>query len=312
MFDFNSAILDVAIGVVLVYLLLALLCSIAAELVSSLTYQRSKTLRAGIQTLVDGKGDANTRAIFNEPIIQSLGTRPSYLPARRFASAVLAVGNVNFDEKAHRITSALPQDSYLGKQLALLADEAGHDVEKFREGIERWFDDSMDRVAGWYKRHSQWVVGVISLAIVCILNADTITLINALQTDPKLRDQVVQAAVDQAADKDGLPRELPAVRDNVTQLSLPLLGWIGPSDKLSDPREFPDSIRGGFYKIIGLLLTAAGVSLGAPFWFDTLKRLVTMRGSGPAPKAPPAPASTRGRTARPTPTPTTADAEVDI
>jgi hypothetical protein len=284
MFDFNSAILDVAIGVVLVYLLLALLCSIMVELFSSLMKQRSKTLKLGLQALLDGEGDANTAVLLSHPLIRSLGKSPSYIPARRFASALLAVGSINFNAEAKKIATTIPQDSHLGKQLSSLAEAAGHDMERLRDGIERWFDESMDRVGGWYKRWSQLVVGAIALIIVVVLNADTLTLVNALQTDPKLREQVVQAAVDQANQDKGLAKDLPEARDQVTQLGLPLRGWILPESELSDPREIPDSPRGVFYKVVGLLLTTAGVSLGAPFWFDTLKRLVAMRGSGPAPK----------------------------
>jgi hypothetical protein len=44
------------------------------------------------------------------------------------------------------------------------------------------------------------------------------------------------------------------------------------------------------YKIIGWLTTALGVSLGATFWFEALKKLVSLRAAGPAPA--PAPMTT--------------------
>ncbi len=36
--------------------------------------------------------------------------------------------------------------------------------------------------------------------------------------------------------------------------------------------------------LFGWLLTIAAVTLGAPFWFDTLSRFINLRGSGPAEK----------------------------
>lgn len=42
-------------------------------------------------------------------------------------------------------------------------------------------------------------------------------------------------------------------------------------------------------KILGWLLTALGVSLGAPFWFDLLNKLVNLRGAGPRPEDRPSP-----------------------
>lgn len=36
--------------------------------------------------------------------------------------------------------------------------------------------------------------------------------------------------------------------------------------------------------IFGWLITSAAASLGAPFWFDTLKRVISVRSSGKAPE----------------------------
>ena len=40
----------------------------------------------------------------------------------------------------------------------------------------------------------------------------------------------------------------------------------------------------GFWeKVVGLLFTALAISLGAPFWFDMLNRVVSIRAAGRAP-----------------------------
>ena len=46
------------------------------------------------------------------------------------------------------------------------------------------------------------------------------------------------------------------------------------------------------FKLLGWLMTALAVSIGAPFWFDLFGRLVNLRATGakPAPPAKPAPA----------------------
>jgi hypothetical protein len=41
-------------------------------------------------------------------------------------------------------------------------------------------------------------------------------------------------------------------------------------------------------KLIGWLITAGATVLGAPFWFDTLKKLVNIRGTGVNPAEKPA------------------------
>jgi len=42
--------------------------------------------------------------------------------------------------------------------------------------VERWFDDGMARVSGWYKCRAQVVLLGYSVALVLMLNIDTLTL----------------------------------------------------------------------------------------------------------------------------------------
>ncbi len=52
---FGSQILEVAIGIVFVYLILSLICSAINELVARMSALRSRTLEDGIRNLLDGK-----------------------------------------------------------------------------------------------------------------------------------------------------------------------------------------------------------------------------------------------------------------
>jgi hypothetical protein len=38
-----------------------------------------------------------------------------------------------------------------------------------------------------------------------------------------------------------------------------------------------------FFKLIGIGATALALSLGAPFWFDLLQKIMNIRGTGPKP-----------------------------
>ena len=60
-------------------------------------------------------------------------------------------------------------------------------------------------------------------------------------------------------------------------ISSPLgLGWEGV-----DVREM--TFYELFSKLLGYILTALAISLGAPFWFDLLKKLVNIRSAGNKP-----------------------------
>lgn len=78
--------------------------------------------------------------------------------------------------------------------LLALVDAADNDVNKARENIENWFNSSMDRVSGWYKRRAQVVIFVLGLGVAVAMNADSISLVKALSADKALRDSLVVAA----------------------------------------------------------------------------------------------------------------------
>jgi hypothetical protein len=179
----------------------------------------------------------------------------------------------------------------------------------------------MERVSAGYKRNTQFILSIIALVIAVGMNADTITIAERLWTDSTLRANVNAMAksvdpealstkvawndaTDQMLDKTGLPMgwsvdELKALGfdgDSLTSLhkgELPSLdalkdsAWSVPGKLFGTPR--------GLYKILGLILTAIAVSMGAPFWFDILNKLVNVRTSGLQPK------KTGDKPAEPTP-----------
>ena len=59
--------------------------------------------------------------------------------------------------------------------------------------------------------------------------------------------------------------------NEIQKLGLPV-GW----DR-ADPRTIPNNFGGWLIKIIGWLLTAIAISLGAPFWFDLLNKFMVVR-----------------------------------
>jgi hypothetical protein len=188
-----------------------------------------------------------------------------------------------------------------------------------RRNIEQWFDDTMDRASGWYKRHTQLWLGIAGLLLALALNVDTINISTALWRDPTLRQNVVEQAqkYQLRASSDGTPFTTPeqvaqAIRALNSELSQDLLlpvGWhqevlVLPAEencvllpqRQGDVWGIPNPkgcilIRdaavgqnaGLLVKILGLILTALAVSQGAPFWFDLISKLSNVRGSGAVP-----------------------------
>src|SRR5579871_2340748 len=99
---FNSNILDVAVGLVFVFLLLSLISSAANELIETFLRQRAAFLEKGIKEMMGGKGTRVTlefvQKIYDHGLVNSLYVGsycdpkkqlPTYIPSRNFAIAVL-------------------------------------------------------------------------------------------------------------------------------------------------------------------------------------------------------------------------------
>jgi hypothetical protein len=67
-----------------------------------------------------------------------------------------------------------------------------------------WFDQTMDRVTGWYVRRAKWVLFLLGLLLAAIVNFDVIGYGNQLLNDEGLRQRIaVQAEAAAAAERVG-------------------------------------------------------------------------------------------------------------
>ena len=298
----NLPILDVAIGICFIYLLLGLFCSTVNEMISGWLGTRAKFLDQGIGRLLGN--DALKRKLYDHPLICTLAAkdgadRPSYIPAERFVAALMDVlagpGKSASDLAALKQGLAAAGNEQLNVALTALLDRPGMDAAAARVRLEKWFDDGMDRVTGWYKRDAQRKALILACAITVILNADTLHIARTLWTSPTVSAVVVEQAkarAERARPEDPNPRDrtasapanapIQAPTDQELALLGQVAGWTG--DQL--PRG--GNIFGWLWSVLrshllGWILTAIAVSLGAPFWFDTLNRFVNIRSTGRAP-----------------------------
>jgi hypothetical protein len=185
-------------------------------------------------------------------------------------------------------------DDKVGQSLRALWDGADRDVDRFRGNVEHWYDDQMDRVSGWYRRRSQVVLFVIGLVLAAGLNVDTVAITRALAVDANLRQAVAAAASSFQSSRsmnESVPTcpqgTLSGCLQTLRSLELPI-GWASYSSYLrvtapSGGRTGGQNAGEALLKLLGLLITALAVSLGAPFWFGLLNRLTGIRAGGNPP-----------------------------
>jgi hypothetical protein len=231
---------------------------------------------------------------------------PSYIPSRTFATAVLGFASKAIEEekgkdiKAQLRTldesiAAIPSAS-VREALTSLLHHAQGDAVVFRQSVEQWYDDAMERVSGWYRRRVQKVLWVLAFVVAFTINADTLQIGKRLWADPATRTALANKAAAATGPTGttgatGSTGPTSKTQDPVTELrDLPVpLGWHLASAR-HDPQGFPFYDKWSTFwallsKLIGLTLTAVALSLGAPFWFDTLSKLARLRNSGAPPPA---------------------------
>ena len=158
---------------------------------------------------------------------------------------------------------------------------SSQDVDAFKYNIVVWFDNSMDRVSGAYKRWSQWVSLLAALLIAVIFNVNTLYEGAQIWTRPSVIADLATThfQADMAA-ADG------STVFNALEPAF-LIGWVkGPMPH--DPQSW-------LIALASWIIVATASLFGASFWFDILQRLTHLKGTGPEPARSAAPAQPGAR-----------------
>jgi hypothetical protein len=276
---FNSSILDVTIGVIFTFLTVSLICGLLTEALATVLSWRANSLLEGIQDLVnDPKFTGLAQALYQHALVSprdsgtatttgTLRKLPSYIEPLHFADALLdsvkiGAGTAASMRTAIAASPLLTGDNQMTTMLNGMADRAGGSRDAMRQAVAAWFDASMDRVSGTYKRWTQLYCFGFGLAIAVALNIDTLHVARELWLQPKITLALTPTS------------DAITALDSLGTSGLPI-GWGGSS-----------VIYGGFActaRLIGWIITALSTLLGATFWFDALSGVVKLRGVGPSP-----------------------------
>lgn len=422
-------ILDIFIGLVLIYFLYSLLASIIAEIISSWLGMRARILRQGIENILNDKStndfnfsnwlkdifmveDRNfifTQAgkFYQEPTIKYLAKpgensifsirnkKPSYISSENFVITLLNMlsnkgrGISEWDKIKFAIeTNANHFEPETHKMLADMVKRSNDTFKDFVSVLQHHYEDTMDRIIGWYKRKIGQILFWLGLFLCITFNVDSIQIVKELENNEEKRMKMVALAEKVISDEPGinsrrtkednendLKYKLEAerlVRNSVLQANhIVGLGWSDVNDTINCKKPCDKCVNGmGKYeetknvylrlasigkfvhlnkaidsaniglkdsllikdsllqflnithlsgiklvnldnreigykvyvkrppsfaqriwlwlsswkKFIGILITALALTLGAQFWFDLLKKLVSLRSSGLKPE----------------------------
>jgi hypothetical protein len=143
-----------------------------------------------------------------------------------------------------------------------------------------WFDSVMDRVSQRFAVHTRCWTVIFSVVIAFLLQLDAFKLFSLLSSDAELRARVVASADALTQKAEAYEAQVPqsTLRSAAENLDATLKNQL--SFQLV-PNPYPDPIyrdwtpdKRSFW---GILASAALLSLGAPFWFNLLKTMSSLR-----------------------------------
>jgi hypothetical protein len=195
-------------------------------------------------------------------------------------------------------TSQKPPDQLAEALRPLLV--GARDVDDFEANVARWYNDHMDRVSGWYKRHVRWFSLAIGLILVLLFNINTIRIGESLYSNQAVQASVVTVATQHSSCQGTQPAaclaNLEAKINQFSAFGLPV-GWGDLPACATRPCAWLerhgltsisessglDNVWAFLLVLLGWALTVGALTPGARFWFDLLSRLGSLRSTGPKP-----------------------------
>jgi hypothetical protein len=328
-----DAILEVAIGLVMMWLILSVAAMEIQNWLTQIMNVRAKFLEESLLEMFKGE-QGLVDQFYNHPAIKELFQKdrkgnlkkPTWIPSETFSRVAMellmnaskqkasaAPGVVSYSAMADGVQQVKSLNPELDKLMDHLfpgleqtdavsfgIEDVQEKLKQYQENVETWFDHNMGKLSGWYKENAMTMAFVIGLVLALIFNVDTINITERLWREPTIRQAlVVQADTYQLEEGTANITEVPGYFDS---LAMPI-GWTSiPASSPSACTGFitftangeiafrsgneckvlvnipaVNNIMGWVIKLLGFVISAFAARQGAPFWFDLLKRLVSLR-----------------------------------
>jgi len=287
------AILSIIIGIVFVLLLFSMLTSAVVEVYHAANSSRGKHLRDTLEIML---GKEVSDKFYDHSYLRQLSSAskplsklklPIWVEKGTFSSILADIlsprnSNLTIPERIN-----LVENPDLRKVLDFLWRQSSGDIAVFQKKVEDWFDDVMARAKDWFADNTKWRLFFFGTLLAAMLNADTIQIYKSLSANAALRDEIVNAAekfsnsADTALIRDvnAPPRDSASARANVDIIKSNYIETIQSPLGLGWGQSKPHNWWEWLSKIVGWLLTGVAVTMGAPFWFEMLRKLLALKGS---------------------------------
>lgn len=250
------------------------------------------------KTIDNSQNVAEVNFISEEELLKNGINNIPDAETKKLLSSLFAEAKKKFDDAKRNLTNA-PGAS---------GNPPPPPIDNFKGLLENWFDDTVNRVSGWYKRSAQLTLFIIGFVLAVSFNVDTFKIVQKLSKDKNAREQAVRIAATRisaptstkkdsatAGKKDSCRASCSQIKyaDSLVRTDVPdansiiANGWGNYGNKktywekveyvICQTAKTPRSL-------LGFLITAIAISLGAAFWFDLLNKFMQIRNAGKKPE----------------------------
>lgn len=279
-----SGVLEVALGLALIYYVLSLAVSYITTVIARYTQLRAKNLASELKELLgEGEGPVSFEKFIKHPWIQILAPKEinffwkkqeravDRIPPQRFVITLLNLwfpdktlsDPISLDEIQNAIDN-LPNGKYKEALLDAVDTSVGK-VQEVGRLIEIWFDDAMQNIASLYKQRARSIVIGIALIVTLVTGVDSIEVATALWESDVARAELAAMATG-VAQTEPDAESPPTLGELEEKINVPL-GWS--ADDLAQFRQLEPDVWSR--KILGLLITWVAIAQGSSFWYQILK-----------------------------------------
>ena len=197
------------------------------------------------------------------------------IESRAKLADIAAVSKIFTPEQQKTVVDAF---AYFG---ATVERATTHAYDRF----QRWFGSAQDRAEQWFQIHVRAVTIAAAVLVALLLQLDAVEIYDKLRDQPKLVEALVKSAPDVIEQGGAVPDQGSNAAD-LQEKRARAFGDLKAQIKnagfdLVPPRWLGRWANEGsvwwFNHLFGLMLTAGLLTLGAPFWFNLLKNLMSLR-----------------------------------
>jgi len=294
--------LDVLIGLAVVMLALSMAVTMMTQFTTMVLNSRGRHLRRGLSDLLSqldpalrgrvagdlahallthplvsntrgGLGSVIHREEFTKLLLQLAGG-DSAVGADARAALLTALRNNGIDDPERTLRNVRDVSLQIEKTNPHLASDVRQTIALLQEAqsdlvgkVNTWFDQTIDRVAQRFTAETRVLTFVGAMLIAAALQVDAIGLVNRLAADDVLRQAFVNSASRSQPDA--------STSSSIDRQYMAFLADKGVLSVATSPSEW--RTRWGGVNMVGVLVTCLLLSLGAPFWYSALGRLLQLR-----------------------------------